>query len=413
MNEDGRINNPIGVSNSLNNSGSVLMKYSFERNKMTRMQGLQTEIEGLNREAEDIQSRMEDLDYRLQGARDENEANQIIGEVQNLQSQMSKLQNRISHKSKDLTSLARKAINMNEVQSLLGIRGEKGVKGFSNSIVNTVSIISWISKGGVGDNILTGEWEKIGIMDSKGLARQFSVIVEEDNELRELGYAGVQTSANTVMGQLAGHLYYLHPINFMKGMISGDIWLKLGKKGIKKYGNKSIFAFLHSVSPRQWLKNNKLFQGVKSGFQKILPSSLAVKTFLRNIITKVIAINPFTGVLVNFLVNALGDEVMVFLTTTLIAALFGVVAVFTGGLGLLPSTQEVAGIDSEYMKSCNSHIMTIVDQNPFPNKETLCYHLSVDLGTQFLEDMDYTSLNSNEATKIREQVSLYEHGTFE
>jgi predicted nucleic acid-binding Zn-ribbon protein len=419
LDENDNIQKRGNLSDNLNNSSKVLMKYSYERGKINRMQNLQNEIEGLNREAEDMRSQMEDLDYRLQGVRDENEAQRIIGEVQRLQNEMSRLQNRINSKSNDLTSIARRTINMNEVNSLLRMSEEnggipvKGIRGISNSIVNAASIISWINRGGIGDNILTGEWEKIGIMDSKGLARQFSVIVEDDKDLARLGYGKVQASANTVMGQLIGHLYYLHPINFMKGMISGDIWLKLGKKDILKKGNKSFFAFLHSISPQQWLKNNKIFQGVKGAFQKILPNSLAIKTFIRNIVTKIIAVNPLTGFIVNFIVNALGDEITVFLTTVLIACIFGVIAVFTAGLNSLPSTQSVAGVESHYMQECNANILSIVANNPFPNNETLCYYLAQDLGEDFLENLNYSSSQSDEIALIREQVDIYENEAFE
>jgi hypothetical protein len=140
---------------------------------------------------------------------------------------------------------------------------------------------------------------------------------------------------------------------------------------------------------------------------------LAIKTFIRNIVTKIIAVNPLTGFIVNFIVNALGDEITVFLTTVLIACIFGVIAVFTAGLNSLPSTQSVAGVESHYMQECNANILSIVANNPFPNNETLCYYLAQDLGEDFLENLNYSSSQSDEIALIREQVDIYENEAFE
>jgi hypothetical protein len=388
------------------NAASVIAKASFENQTRAKIASLSNDIQKYKDEQDDISSRMLQLDTRLAGATPE-EAQRIHREIKRLQGQLSRVEGSLDRTSQRMDSFSRRSFNSKGFNKLLKRSG-----GFGSSIANSVNVLRWVNKGGFGDLFLTGKWEFAEIGGpgaSKGFAKQLSRVVErKEVKIGDKSYF-YYGQANTAMGQLVGGLYYMHPANLIKSIVSGEIWLKMGHKSIERYGGKSIYAFLHSVSPGQWLKS-KYFAKMTSVFQKVLPTGTAVKSAIRRILSKLVAINPVTGVIVNFLVNAIGREVLFVIYTTLFACVLGVIAFLMGGQ--LSRTKEVAGIQSEYMQNCIEQISQIVEENPFPNSETLCYYLTEDLGKDFLEDFNYSSPQQEDLSILWEQTSRYKENSF-
>ena len=126
---------------------------------------------------------------------------------------------------------------------------------------------------------LSGEWEKF---ETKGLG--FTQIVKKievkDKEGNVIGF--YYDNGDSVMGKLIGRAYYLHPKNFIKGvLVDGNLWLKLACGQDGKLNKKSLAYALYNLTPGRIMK-------------KALNSSANPLNFLSRILRNKI-LNPFFG----------------------------------------------------------------------------------------------------------------------
>lgn len=126
---------------------------------------------------------------------------------------------------------------------------------------------------------LSGEWEKF---ETKGLG--FTQIVKKvevkDSEGNFIGF--YYDNGDSVIGKLIGRSYYLHPKNFIKGvLVDGNLWLKLACGQDGKLNKKSLAYALYNLTPGRIIK-------------KALNSSANPFNFLSRILRNKI-LNPFFG----------------------------------------------------------------------------------------------------------------------
>lgn len=423
---------------------SALVRRNFEKardydSKIEQQRGFfdanLRNLESTSNRLSSLQNELKSLNNRLNMTTDPGQRELLIRDMREIQKDYQSTYRNVNKLSSYGNRLDRELKRLGEEQSryvgevfddkllnnLVGTGKRPTLGARANSMINTVS---WITQGGYGDNFFSGEWDKIGIAGGIGLSKQLTSIVEEreltlrtritkdgetvfiDKTHKGLSY---MESSNTLMGKLIGDFYYLHPTNFVKGLISGQIWLKLNKRGFERLTmqgkdfKKSFAYFLYSAAPGRMLNDNLLLGYLKEGFNKIVPSTQGIKSGLRKVLQGLLGVNPIAGLLVTALINMISDELVILITTSIIAMGFGVIAfLYSGRLG---RSRDVAGVQTTYMVDCVSNIDKIVDSNPFPNSKSLCYYLKEEKGTEYMESIDFNNLPQDEAEDIQKSVN--------
>lgn len=211
-----------------------------------------------------------------------------------------------------------------------------------------VTVANWLSSSGAWGNMLfEGNWEKFGVDDLN-----FTKIVEKqkitkDGKETDLFY---YKGANTVMGRLLGDSYYFHPNNLIKGLFfDGDLWLKWASNAKGELNTKSFAYFMYSMRLNEMLgKLTSPFKFVSSGALKVLnPMAVAVKTFIKNILTKVIGATGLAGLVVNLLMNIVSEKVAYVLNQIMIAIILGMLGfmfILMESRGIFYSEEKVESV---------------------------------------------------------------------
>lgn len=160
---------------------------------------------------------------------------------------------------------------------------------------------------------LSGDWEKF---ETEGLG--FTQVVKrvevKDSEGNVVG--SYVDHGDSVIGKLLGRAYYLHPKNFINGILNnGELWLKLACGEDKKLNKKSLAYALYNLTPGRLIKkglnqitrpfnfigNTLRTKILNPFFGKILKFS---KTFLR----KFLGATGIGGFIASTILHFLGDK---------------------------------------------------------------------------------------------------------
>ena len=152
------------------------------------------------------------------------------------------------------------------------------------------------------------------------------------------------------MGRLLGDSYYFHPNNLIKGLFfDGDLWLKWASNAKGELNTKSFAYFMYSMRLNEMLgKLTSPFKFVSSGALKVLnPMAVAVKTFIKNILTKVIGATGLAGLVVNLLMNIVSEKVAYVLNQIMIAIILGMLGfmfILMESRGIFYSEEKVESV---------------------------------------------------------------------
>lgn len=232
------------------------------------------------------------------------------------------------------------------VSSLL--ETQKSKKSLGTRVARATLLYNWIKESGAwGETFLNGNWEKLGTDDLN-----FTKVVTEkevkDSDGKVIGR--YLQASNSVIGKLLGKFYYLHPVNFIRGVfLEGDLLLKLASR---KNGelNKKSFAYL--------LYNARLGK-VFSAFAKpmkilsskfaimINPLSIGIKNFVRGVLRRILGATGLGGWLLMKIMDLIGDRITYLMNQIVLILLLGVIGllfVFLESTGLLYSNQKASVI---------------------------------------------------------------------
>ena len=163
------------------------------------------------------------------------------------------------------------------------------------------------------DIFLSGDWEKF---ETKGIG--FSQIVKrvevKDDQNNIVG--SYITPGDSVMGKLLGKIYYLHPKNFINGILNnGELWLKLACGEDGKLNKKSLAYFLYTITPGRLIK--RAFNQAVSPFnfiaQKIRTHILnpffgKILRISKNILKSIFGLTGIGGFIISVVASFLGEK---------------------------------------------------------------------------------------------------------
>jgi hypothetical protein len=184
----------------------------------------------------------------------------------------------------------------------------------------TILTLKWmqegIFEGDFAKKFVVGDFKALNLIQQKAVTvyKNGNPLVIDGKEQKEI----VIVPQDNPFGKVLGDLYYLHPVNLVKGTLwDGSLWLKLATKNGKVNGN-SVFYFLHKMAPKKalepifkWIKE-KVFDAIWKvlGFDVVIN---AIKKAITKIVAQVLNIGiPGLGILINILLNAFLDKIMEF-----------------------------------------------------------------------------------------------------
>ena len=239
-----------------------------------------------------------------------------------------------------------------EAMNLLIMGGKKGKPAGKIEAQILKNYLGGLSSGGmltpgasIGKMIFTGKWLADGIgrgqfftdfimgdfaalrlvkdKDFKLMANG-SEVLDEDGKPKTLKLMVPQESP---MGKISGSLYYYHPANILRGLWDGSFWLKLAQRG-NTIDSRSLFFLLHKISPGQLLAPT--FKFLREKVINVIIKKLGIKTLLaqgRKLLKKALKVLlngiPGGGIVAGFLMDLIGEKVMMFMLEIGILVLFG------------------------------------------------------------------------------------------
>lgn len=232
-------------------------------------------------------------------------------------------------------------------------------------VERAVLVGNWLAQSGKwGEILVDGTWEKLGVEDIN-----FTKIVEEVKVKKDGVETGQKfyTGANSVMGRLFGHMYYLHPNNLIKGLfIDGSLWLKWASDKAGNVNTKSFAYFMSNLSLGNSLSFlTKPFKGLIENFSNkiINPFFEQAKAFVKGLLTKMIGATGLGGILVNLLMNVVSDkfvEIANQIVILFVFAFLGILFILFDGTGIMYSDEYVDSVtdykQSEIIESNESSI---------------------------------------------------------
>ncbi len=227
---------------------------------------------------------------------------------------------------------------------------------------------NWIKESDTwSETFLSGDWEKLGVKDLN-----FTKIVEEKEAKDEDGkvIGKYFESSKTVMGQLIGKFYYLHPRNFIRGVfLEGDLLLKLATNKDGVVNKKSLAYLLYNARIGKLVTTlAKPMQVLANKFTSMLnPAVIAIKKFLRNVLKKVLGTTGVGGWLLMHAMDLIGDRITYIMNQIVLILLLGVIGilfVFLESTGMAHSNQTV-----ELIQGVNNRSDAVVSEGNFTDTD--------------------------------------------
>lgn len=187
---------------------------------------------------------------------------------------------------------------------------------------------------GLASKLLSGDWERFGLDDDF----KYTQIVTFEKVFDENGKQVGQyvAPARSVIGTLIGNFYYLHPNNLIKGLfLDGGLWLKMASKWDPTKSQmivdkKSVAYFLYQTRLGNILSHwKKPFEALSSGVTSVVnPLANTIKKAVKNFLVKLLGVTGVGGMVVDFLMRVLGDEIAKVVAQITMVIILGILGVF-------------------------------------------------------------------------------------
>lgn len=256
---------------------------------------------------------------------------------------------------------------------------QSGTTSFGTKVARARIVYNWAKEaGGLGDKLISGDWERFGNSDLN-----FTQIVKSEDVFDENGKKVGQfiTPARSTIGALMGDLYYLHPSNFIKGtFLNGGLLLKMSSKWdsqTKRYmvNKKSMPYLLYQARLGNVL--SAITKPIKILNQKVLglinPLANGLKKIVKNFLVKLLGATGVGGIVVNLLMRIFGDQVAMAISQVmmvLMLGILGILLILLDATGFLYS-EDLTKLYSENNKNSSAIELqyTVEDSNIFTNED--------------------------------------------
>lgn len=190
-----------------------------------------------------------------------------------------------------------------------------------------------VVKGKFLDAVAAGDFGKLRMVTDKKTPLMENGVIAKDAQGR-VKTISVTVASDNPIGKLFGDiLYYSHPINLVRGALwDGKLWLRMAtRNGV--VNTNSVFysisqkSIAQTISPISSFVRNKLVDPV---INLILNNTLAksIKAKIASIIGSLISAGiPGVGIVVNLLVNFVGDQFFQFFLEVIVLIFLAIIAI--------------------------------------------------------------------------------------
>lgn len=203
----------------------------------------------------------------------------------------------------------------------------KNNKSFGARLERNLLRYRWLTESGTwGPTLLSGKWEDFA-KDSN-----FAKLVEEVDVKGADGKSVGKyfKSANTVAGRLFGSAYYLHPVNFLRGVfVDGSFWLKLSCDANGKLDTKRFTYFLSQLNFNKLMSpfTNALGSITNKIYGMVSPMFVGLKKFVGSLLKKILGATGVGGWIASKLIEIFSDKIAAVVNQVVTVIFYGIIAI--------------------------------------------------------------------------------------
>ncbi len=185
----------------------------------------------------------------------------------------------------------------------------------------------WLTESGTwGSTLLSGKWEDFA-KDSN-----FAKLVEEVDVKGADGKSVGKyfKSANTVAGRLFGSAYYLHPVNFLRGVfVDGSFWLKLSCDANGKLDTKRFTYFLSQLNFNKLMSpfTNALGSITNKIYGMVSPMFVGLKRIVGSLLKRILGATGVGGWIASKLIEIFSDRIAAAVNQVVTVIFYGIIAI--------------------------------------------------------------------------------------
>lgn len=203
----------------------------------------------------------------------------------------------------------------------------KNNKSFGARLERNLLRYRWLTESGTwGPTLLSGKWEDFA-KDSN-----FAKLVEEVDVKGADGKSVGRyfKSANTVAGRLFGSAYYLHPVNFLRGVfVDGSFWLKLSCDANGKLDTKRFTYFLSQLNFNKLMSpfTNALGSITNKIYGMVSPMFVGLKKFVGSLLKRILGATGVGGWIASKLIEMFSDKIAAVVNQVVTVIFYGIIAI--------------------------------------------------------------------------------------
>lgn len=203
----------------------------------------------------------------------------------------------------------------------------KNNKSFGARLERNLLRYRWLTESGTwGPTLLSGKWEDFA-KDSN-----FAKLVEEVDVKGADGKSVGRyfKSANTVAGRLFGSAYYLHPVNFLRGVfVDGSFWLKLSCDANGKLDTKRFTYFLSQLNFNKLMSpfTNALGSITNKIYGMVSPMFVGLKRIVGSLLKRILGATGVGGWIASKLLEIFSDKIAAMVNQVVTVIFYGIIAI--------------------------------------------------------------------------------------
>lgn len=216
---------------------------------------------------------------------------------------------------------------------------------------------------------LSGEWEKF---ETQGLA--FSQVVKKKFVKDEQGniIGEYFDKGDSVIGKLLGRAYYLHPKNFLNGILNnGELWLKLACGEDGKLNKKSLAYAMYNITPGRLIKKGlnqfaKPFNSVSNALRnKVLnPFFSKIMGFTKKFLKKFLGATGLGGFIASRIITLFEDKIeyyIIQIVQVFLISILGIIFAIIFSIGGTADKQYASTMENTYKEISSGNSFTDYD----------------------------------------------------
>jgi len=216
---------------------------------------------------------------------------------------------------------------------------------------------------------LSGEWEKF---ETQGLA--FSQVVKKKLVKDEQGniIGEYFDKGDSVIGKLLGRAYYLHPKNFLNGILNnGELWLKLACGEDGKLNKKSFAYAMYNITPGRLIKKGlnqfaKPFNSVSEALRnKVLnPFFSKIMGFTKKFLKNFLGATGIGGFIASRVITLFEDKIeyyIIQIVQVFLISILGIIFAIIFSIGGTADKQYASTMENTYKEASPGNSFTDYD----------------------------------------------------